>query len=62
VATDAAGENLSQLILALHLDMVQMHDAQSTEIRALREEVIKLKDELSSIKQSAKLSGEFFGI
>ena len=62
MATDAAGEKLSQLIVALPLVMVQMHDAQSTEIRALREEVIKLKDELSSIKQSAKLSGEVFGI
>lgn len=60
--SSAASEDLSQLILALHLDMVQMHEAQSAEIRGLRDEVKRLKDELGSILQSAKPSGDIWGI
>ena len=50
------------MLLALHLDMVQMHEAQSAEIRGLRDEVKQLKEELSFIRQSAKPSGEVWGI
>ena len=58
----STGEDLSQMLLALHLDMVQMHEAQSAEIRGLRDEVKQLKEELSFIRQSAKPSGEVWGI
>ena len=63
---DVPNEELSQLILALHLDMVQMNEASSAEVRALREEVSSLKEEVSALKelvaQSAKPSGEVWGI
>lgn len=46
VQSRESGADLSQLILALHLDMVQMYEAQSAEIRGLREEVQELKQAL----------------
>ena len=52
-------EELSQLILALHLDVVQMHEASSAEIRALRQEVAALKELLEC---QAKPSGDVWGI
>ena len=55
----AVGEDVSKLILALHLDMVQMHEHHMGEVEALRKEIRALKE---LVAQTAKPSGDIWGV